>query len=112
MLIVFSTNLDPHDLVDDAFLRRIQMKVEVTSPDDKLYYQIFTAMCKSLNIPFDKEAFVYLLQNWYRKTGRVMQSVHPRDILRIIVGLCEYDSSPLRLTPELIDEACRNYFVD
>ncbi len=112
MLIVFSTNLDPHDLVDDAFLRRIQMKVEVTSPDDKLYYQIFTMMCKNLNIPFDKDAFVYLLQNWYRKNGRVMQSVHPRDILRIIVGLCEYDSSPLRLTPELIDEACRNYFVD
>ena len=110
-LIVFSTNLDPKDLVDDAFLRRIQMKVEVASPDEKLFYQIFTMVCKQFNIPFEREAFLYLLQAWYRQTGRRMQSVHPRDLLRTIVALCEYEEKPARLTPELIDEACRSYFV-
>lgn len=110
-LTVFSTNLDPKNLVDDAFLRRIQMKVGVFSPDDKLYFQIFVAMAKSLNVPFNKDAFLHLLQKWYREPGRKMQAVHPRDILKVLVALCEYDSSTNRMTPELIDEACRSYFV-
>jgi len=109
---VFSTNLDPHDLVDDAFLRRIQMKVCVTSPDEKLYFQIFGRMAKELDIPFSKEAFLHLLQKWYRQPGRRMQAVQPRDLLKIIHVICGYDQSPPRMTPELIDEACRSYFVD
>jgi predicted ATPase with chaperone activity len=111
-LIVFSTNLDPHELVDDAFLRRIQIKVEVMPPDERRYFQIFNMVCKEMHFPFDKNGFAYLLQNWYAKSGRVMQAVHPRDILRTIQALCEYDGSELKLTPELIDEACRIYFVD
>lgn len=111
MFLVFSTNLDPLSLVDDAFLRRIQMKVEVGSPDEKLFYQIFFQICKQFNIPFDREAFMYLVQRWYIQSGRVMQSVHPRDILRSVQAICEYDNIPLKLTPELIDEACRIYFV-
>jgi predicted ATPase with chaperone activity len=111
-LIVFSTNLDPKELVDDAFLRRIHMKVEVCPPDEKLYFQIFVMVAKQMNIAFNKDAFLYLLQRWYRDTGRRMQAVHPRDILRIITALCEYEGSQPRLTPELIDEACRSYFVE
>ncbi|MCB8944646.1 MAG: ATP-binding protein [Ardenticatenaceae bacterium] len=110
--IVFSTNLDPGELVDGAFLRRIQMKVEVGGPDEKLFYQIFVRMCQHYNIPFDKNAFLYLLQKWYREPGRVMQSVHPRDILKTIIAICDYDDTPATLTPALIDEACRSYFVD
>jgi predicted ATPase with chaperone activity len=110
-LTVFSTNLDPHQLVDDAFLRRIQMKVGVFSPDEKLFFQIFVAMAKGLNVPFNKDAFLHLITRWYREPGRKMQAVHPRDLLKILVALCEYDCSPLRMTPELIDEACNSYFV-
>ena len=111
-LIVFSTNLDPADLVDDAFLRRIQMKVEVEGPDEKLFYKIFRIMCDAYNIPFDQESFVHLLQKWFRKTKRPMQAVHPRDILKTIVSICEYEHIEPHLTPQLIDEACRSYFVD
>jgi len=111
-LIVFSTNLDPNELVDDAFLRRIQMKVLVDSPDEKLFFQIFMVMCKIYKVPFDKRSFVHLLQKWYRETGRVLQAVHPRDILKIVMALCDYEGVPVRMTPSLIDEACFNYFVD
>jgi len=111
-LIVFSTNLDPSDLVDDAFLRRIQMKVEVGGPDERLFYQIFLRMCEIINIQFDKKSFVHLLQKWYREPDRTMQSVHPRDIIKTVVSLCEYEGSEPHFTPELVDEACTSYFVD
>ncbi len=111
-LIVFSTNLDPSQLVDGAFLRRIQMKVEVGGPDEKMFYQIFIGACKAYRVPFDKQSFVHLLQEWYRKSGRVMQSVHPRDIVKTVVSICEYESITPYLSPELVDEACDSYFVD
>lgn len=110
-LIVFSTNLNPHELVDDAFLRRIHMKVEVCSPDEKLFYQIFLLECKRYNIQFERDAFLYLLQKWYRQTGRPLQAVHPRDLLRTIQALCEYEGEQARMTSELIDLACLSYFV-
>ncbi len=111
-LIVFSTNLDPMQLVDGAFLRRIQMKVEVGGPSEKLFYQIFVASCKEYKIPFDRKTFVHLLQKWYREPKRVMQAVHPRDIVKTVISICKYDSTPPRLTPELVDEACESYFVE
>ncbi len=110
-LIVFSTNLDPEDLVDDAFLRRIHIKVEVGSPDEKMFYRLFATMCHQLNIPFDKDSFLHLLREWYQKPGRTLQSVHPRDVLKGVVALCEYEGLSKRLSPALIDEACRSYFV-
>jgi predicted ATPase with chaperone activity len=112
MLLVFSTNLDPNELVDEAFLRRIQLKVAVNGPDERLFFQVFVQNCREHNIPMDKDMFVYLLQTWYRKTGRAIQFVHARDLLRTIQALCVYDNTPPRLSKELIDEACRAYFVE
>ncbi len=111
-LIVFSTNLDPNELVDAAFLRRIQMKVNVESPDERMFFQIFATMCQRLKVPLDKDSFLHLLQEWYRKPRRVFQAVHPRDILKIVISLCEYEGKPVTLSPQLIDEACRAYFVE
>ena len=110
--IVFSTNLDPMQLVDAAFLRRIQMKVEVDGPDERLFYQIFMVMCQMLHITFDKKSFVYLLQKWYREPKRTMQAVHPRDILKTIISICEYDGVQPHLSPALLDDACRSYFME
>lgn len=111
-LIVFSTNLDPMQLVDGAFLRRIQMKVEVGGPDEKLFYQIFVMSCNAYNVPFDKKSFIHLLQKWYRGPKRVMQAVHPRDVVKTVMAICNYENMPVKLTPDLIDEACASYFVE
>lgn len=110
-LIVFSTNLDPDELVDDAFLRRIQMKVEVSSPDERMFFQIFAMMAQNLDVPLEKDGFMYLLQKWYREPEREFQAVHPRDILKIIVSIADYEGIEPRLSPQLIDEACTSYFV-
>jgi predicted ATPase with chaperone activity len=111
LLLVFSTNLDPYQLMDDAFLRRIQIKVELSSPDEKMFAQIFLLECKNHNIPFNKDAFVYLLNKWYKQSNRVMQAVHPRDLLRTLKAICEYEGIPPAMTPELLDQACKSYFV-
>lgn len=111
-LIVFSTNLEPRELVDDAFLRRIHMKVGVFPPDEKLYYQIFFLMTRKVGIEFNRDAFLHLLQKWYREPGRRLQAVHPRDILNILLTICDYENSKPKMAPELIDEACKSYFVD
>lgn len=111
-LLVFSTNLDPADLVDEAFLRRIQLKVGVFGPDEKMFYQIFDNEARALGYPgVDKESFIYFINEWYRKPGKPLQSVHPRDILRAVKLLCEYEGLPVHMTPALIEEACNGYFV-
>src|SRR5574341_1032282 len=111
-LIVFSTNLDPLDLADEAFLRRIQVKVLVDGPDERMYFQIFALMSQQLGLQLDKQSFLHLLQNHYRSTGRPMQAVHPRDILKIMVQMCRFEGVEPHMTPQRIDEACAVYFVD
>ncbi len=111
-LIVFSTNIEPRSLVDEAFLRRIQMKVRVSGPDERAFSQIFAIYAQRLGVPLDKDGFLYLLQKWYRDCNRPMQAVHPRDILKIIVAMAEYEGVPPRMTREAIDAACESYFVD
>jgi predicted ATPase with chaperone activity len=111
-LIVFSTNLDPMELVDAAFLRRIQMKVQIESPDDQMFIKIFMTMCDRMGIARpDRETFLHLIQEWYLKPGRALQAVHPRDILKIVKSLADYDGKPPKLTPQMIDDACSSYFV-
>ncbi len=112
-LIIFSTNLDPSELADDAFLRRIQIKVECEPPDEKMFYELFRMMCDVHNIPFDKEGFVHLLKNWYRNSStRAMQGAHPRDLLKTIQAICNYTGEEPNMSPLMLDEACQAYFVD
>ncbi len=110
-LIIFCTNLDPFNLADEAFFRRIQMKVGIFNPDEPSYKRIFQRVCKQFDIYFDEASFGHLLEKWYRNDNRQFQAVHPRDLLTIIKALCNYEGSPVLLTPDLIDEACEIYFV-
>jgi hypothetical protein len=111
-LIVFCTNLDPYQLADDAFYRRIQLKFEIPSPNFDIFSKIFLLVCAQQKIVFDQRTFDYLIKNWYQDQDRKFQAVHPRDLLRIVSALCDYEDSPPHLTPELIDEACISYFVE
>jgi hypothetical protein len=111
-LVVFSTNLAPKDLVDEAFLRRIQNKIHVTNPTVEIYREIFRRQCEALGIPFDQNGLVYLLREYYVKPKRELRSVHPRDILRTLVGIARYHDMPPTLSQQLLDRACQTYFVD
>ncbi|RRR74591.1 MAG: ATP-binding protein [Candidatus Viridilinea halotolerans] len=111
VLIVFSTNLNPKDLVDDAFLRRIRHKIEVPNPSPTEYRSIFQLVCKGKKIPYSDEGLRHLLQEHYMKVGRDLRSCHPRDICDQILDEAKYRGIPPSMSKELIDRACEAYFV-
>jgi predicted ATPase with chaperone activity len=111
-IIVFSTNLAPKDLVDEAFLRRIQCKVKIDNPTLDNYREIFRRQCDALGVPFDQNGLVYLLREYYVKPKRELRACHPRDILRTLTGIAKYLDQPAILSPNLIDRACNTYFVE
>jgi predicted ATPase with chaperone activity len=111
VLIAFSTNLNPTDLVDDAFLRRIRHKIEVPNPTWDEFRQIFLRIATKRNITFEEESFKYLVLEHYVKVKREPKSVHPRDLLDQIIDLAKYLEVEPRLSNELIDAAVEAYFV-
>jgi len=112
VLIVFSTNMPPADLVDEAFLRRIPHKIEVGDPSYEEFREIFKRVCDSQRVPYDEKGLAYLLQEWYLKTDRNLRAVHPRDIVAQIIDIARYENTPPALTKALLDRAAAAYFVD
>jgi DNA polymerase III delta prime subunit len=111
VLIVFSTNLDPKDLVDDAFLRRIRHKIEIPNPTPAEFRSIFQLVCKQKKIPYSDEGLRHLIQEHYMKAGRDLRSCHPRDLCDQILDESKYRSIDPVMSKELIDRACEAYFV-
>ncbi len=109
-LVIFSTNLEPKDLVDDAFLRRIPYKIEVPNPTEEIFRKLFEIMAKSLKIPFDSNCVDYLIERHYKPMNRPFRNCHPRDLLLQIRSYCNYNQVPMEMKPELMDFAVDNYF--
>lgn len=112
VLIAFATNLDPLSLADEAFLRRIPYKIEVGDPSVKMFTDIFEMNCRRRGLPFHKVMVAYLQRRHYRPYNRPMRACHPRDILDQVAALCRYRGQEPAITKELLDAACRAYFVD
>jgi len=110
-LIVFSTNLDPQDLADEAFLRRIKYKIHVEDPTLEEFHEIFERAASSFSIDFDEDSFTYLVNHHYRAVSRPLRSVHPRDLLDQLVALAQYKGERPAMTPEMLDKVVRTYFA-
>ena len=109
-LVVFSTNLEPKDLVDDAFLRRIPYKIEVPDPSVENFVKLFQIMCKIYKFEWKPELIKYLIETHYLPTNRPLRNCHPRDLLLQITNYCKYLRQPKEMTKETLDFACENYF--
>ena len=101
LLIIFSTNLDPHELVDEAFLRRIRHKIRIGSPTPEMFSQIFKLACDQRNVPFDERAVQYLFANHYAQ-GRTPRSSDPRDLLEIAQSICRFRNQRFVLSQKLM----------
>jgi predicted ATPase with chaperone activity len=110
--IVFSTNLDPAALVDEAFLRRISHKMGIGDPSEEQFREIMVANCESRGFKFDEAAYDHLMQEYYLRMGRSMRACHPRDLLKQMVTFAQYREEPLVMNKRLVDLAARSYFAD
>ena len=110
-LIIFSTNLDPKDLVDDAFLRRIRHKVGIESPDREVYERIFAMNARRLGMDPCPESVDYLYERYYTKT-RSPRASDCRDLLEIVQAICRFRRQPVQLTKSLMVEAAATFISE
>lgn len=111
VLVVFSTNLPPRDLVDEAFLRRLRHKIEVEDPSYENYRKIFKIVAEHKGVQYSDRGLAYLLQEWYIKRNRKLRASHPRDICDQILDIARYLNTEPEMSKELIDRAAGAYFV-
>lgn len=112
VLIVFSTNLPPKDLVDEAFLRRLRHKIEIGDPTFEEYREIFKRVAQDKHVEYNDQGLADLLQEWYIKRNRKMRASHPRDLCDQIIDISSYLAVPPIMSREMMDNACKAFFVD
>ncbi|MGI6420290.1 MAG: AAA family ATPase [Thermoguttaceae bacterium] len=109
-LIIFSTNLEPRDLVDEAFLRRIPYKIEAIDPSEDEFRQLFRILAPKMGLEHSEAAVDYLIESHYKALDRPFRFCHPRDLLLQVYNYCTYQKTAMVVTPQLFDLACENYF--
>jgi len=110
-MVVFSTNLEPADLVDEAFLRRVRYKIHVADPSPEEFRHIFERSCREAEIVFSEAGYNYVVDRYYKPFKRPFRGCQPRDILQQLDEAAYFLQRPPLLEKDLIDLACRSYFV-
>lgn len=111
VLLIFSTNLHPSALGDEAFFRRIRHKIEIPDPSREQFLEILSRVCQQREIPFDADAALYLVDAYYDRLGRNFKGCHPRDIVDLMVDICIYHGEQPAFTRRYLDQAAHSYFV-
>jgi hypothetical protein len=111
-IILFSTNIEPKQLTDEAFLRRIGYKIKIDHLREEEYVRICRQVCEQIGLPFRPEVVRYLLDEEHGRRGVRLSACHPSDVLRRVAEICQYEKVPLRLDNELVARACRDYFTE
>jgi hypothetical protein len=112
LLIIFATNLNPETLADEAFLRRIPYKIYAKNPTVDEYSRIFELNCRRRKLVFDPVVIEYLVRRYYEPRNIEMRCCHPRDIVEQVVDMSRYQGREPTLARDLLDAACRSYFVE
>ncbi len=110
-LILFSTNLAPDQLVDEAFLRRIRYKINIGDPSWEDYREIFKRIVAKRNIAYSEDTLRYIVMEYYIKPKRKPRAVHPRDLMEELVDIARFRGVKPEMSKELIDASCRAYFL-
>ncbi len=108
--IIFSTNLQPESLVDEAFLRRVPFKIEIGDPSREEYMELFRRGCEAMSIQWRPDVVDQLIAKHYHLAKRPLRRCHPRDLLAQVKALSAYHGERPELRMEYLDKACSNYF--
>jgi predicted ATPase with chaperone activity len=109
-LLIFSTNMQPHDLADEAFLRRIPYKIQIVDPNEGEFKMLFEREAQRQGMAYDERAIDEMIAMHYTGAGRPLRCCHARDLLRQIRHYCEFKGYPVEMTADRIAIAVRNYF--
>ena len=112
VLPVFATNIKPIELVDEAFLRRIQYKVFAQNPTEDEYAAIFEGVCREKDLEYDRALVRHLRERIMKPRNIAMRGCQARDLINQSLSLAQYLGEPRRLTIPLLEAACATYFVD
>ena len=110
-LVIFSTNLEPRELVDEAFLRRIPFKIEIGDPNEDEFHHLFELYAYSFGCEYRREVIDDLLERHYRPTNRPLRRCQARDLLLQIRSYCNYTGQPMEMRRENFDRAVKSYFA-
>ena len=110
-LIIFSTNLNPHGLADEAFLRRIRHKIFIGYVTPDQYVSIFRKVCRDFAIEFDETLVWDILERYYVATSRPLSACHPRDLVENLADQARFLGQEPQLTPTELDSVCQSYFL-
>jgi predicted ATPase with chaperone activity len=110
-LLVFSTNIQPQELADEAFLRRIPYKIRVHDPTEADFKELFKREAQRLGVRYNDDAVDELIKTHYVAAGRPFRCCHARDLLQQIKHYCEFKAIPLEINSERFASAVRNYFA-
>jgi len=111
-LVIFSTNFHPKDIFDDAALRRIFYKIPVPGPNQEDFLKIFAHAARITGIPLDEASLVHLLTVKYAEVDFAYANFHPLYLLEQIQLICDFEGLPYKMTPDLVDRAWTNLFVE
>jgi predicted ATPase with chaperone activity len=111
-MIVFATNIRPNELVDEAFLRRIQYKIFAESPSRAEFLQIFEHCCQEFGLEYRPEVVEALLAMYFKPRDVQLRGCQPRDLIRQVISLSDYLGEPPELRLDLLEAACNAYFVN
>jgi len=109
--LVFSTNLNPEQLGDEAFLRRIQYKMFLRSPGEAEFAEIFEQFCTKVNIPYQSNLIGKFLTKYYRNGKKRMRRCHPRDVITHAVDHIKFEKRPWELNEDVLDHAFASCFT-
>lgn len=110
-LVIFSTNFHPNDIFDQAALRRIFYKIKIDGPSQSDFLKIFAMVAKKRKIPLNEDAIIYLMQKKYPSIDNVYSNYQPIFLIDQMINICDFEGKPRQMTPELIDRAWKNMFV-
>jgi len=111
LMVVFSTNLNPNDLADEAFLRRIQTKVLVENVTEEVFDLIFQRVLQKNEAPSEPGCAEYLRGRCLAAGSESLHACYPNDIYRLVKAIAEYEGRPVRMTRANIDRAVSLYFA-
>jgi predicted ATPase with chaperone activity len=111
LLLVFATNLNPSQLGDEAFFRRIRHKIKIGDPDVALFKEILRDVARQQGMTYDDATADYLIERYYREAARPFRGVHPRDLCALMADTAKYRGVKPVFDQQWIDRACRSYFL-